>query len=181
MPRRQLPPELMSQKPEQMRRRIRRKAGKAEEEVEYYIKTIYKKPVEEWDWEELAHGRPRDKNGFMTGARPQWTGAHIVREARRRLIEGVYGDLGHSAKYALEVLRRLVTSNDVDDKVALDAAKYIIDHIIGKPKALVEIDASEKVRNFLARAIVLDDGKPQHEVIDGQYRTDSDEGDDDDD
>jgi hypothetical protein len=181
MPPRRKSPQELSHRPEQMRNRIRRKAGRADEEIDHYIKVHYQKPIDEWDWEELAKGRVRDKRGGFRGRAAPWITPLVVREARRRLIEGVYGELGTSAKYALQTLHRLVTDGEVDDKVALDAAKYIIDHIIGKPKALVEIDASDNVRQFLARALVLDDGKPQHQVIDGQYTTDDRDEDDDDD
>lgn len=180
MPPRRKPPEELCQRPDQIRRRIRRKTDKVADEVDYYIKTVYQKPIDEWDWEELARGRPRNSRGNFAGMAPKWITPLVIKEARHRLINGIYGDLGESAKYALQTLRRLVTDGQVDDRVALDAAKYIIDHLIGKPKAMVSVDASDNVRQFLAKAIVLDDGKPQHEVIDGQYTTEDEETDDED-
>ena len=143
-------PATLSHKPSQMRIRIRRKAGRADAEIEHYCRVVYNKPVEEWDWEELAKGRPRNAQGKFQGAPPKWITPHLLREARRRLVEGVYGELGVQSKYALETLNRLLTDGEVDDKVALDAAKFVINHIIGNPKAIVSIDASDEVKQFLA-------------------------------
>lgn len=181
MPPRSRDPSELSQKPSQMRRRIRRKAGNTQREIEYYLEKVYNKPVEEWDWEELARGRPRNSSGDFRGVGPKWVSALVIQEARRRLVEGIYGELGTSAKFAVETLNRLVTDGEVEDRVALEAAKYILDHILGKPRAIVALDASDNVRQFLAKALVLDDGDPQHEVIEGQYRSDDDDEEDDDD
>jgi hypothetical protein len=180
MPPRQRDPKTMSHDPAQMRRRIRRKAGYADREIEHYLETVYEKPIDQWDWEELARGRPRSKRGDFSGYSAKWLTPLVVKEARRRLVEGIYGDLGTSAQFAVQTLQRLVSDGEVDDRVALEAAKYILDHILGKPKALVEIDASDNVRQFLANAIVLDDGRPQHQVIEGQYQSNDEEEDDDD-
>lgn len=183
-PRKRKAPEELSTRQEQMRVRIRR-AGKAADkkadrvgaEIQNYYKQIGR-PIEEWDWEELARGRPRAINGTFVGRTPSWVTPTVVNEAKRRLMAGIYGEMGTQSKFALDVLRRLLTSGDVDDKVALDAAKYVIDHIIGKPEAIIKLDGSETVRQFLANALVLDDGAPEHEVIDGEYVTDSEEDDD---
>jgi len=180
------PPEELSTRKEQMRVRIRRaaratdkKQGRLTAEIENYYKQIGK-PIDTWDWEELARGRPRASNGRFTGRTPDWVTPTVVAEAKRRLMAGIYGEMGTQAKFALDVLKRLLTDGEVDDKVALDAAKYVIDHIIGKPEAIIKLDGSDTVRQFLANALVLDDGEPEHEIIEGQYRTDEEEDDDDD-
>lgn len=177
MPRRRKPPEEMSTRPAQMRIRIRRAGERQLAEVENYYRQLGK-PIETWDWEELARGRPRDARGKFQGKAPQWVTPNVEAEAKRRLMAGIYGELGTQTKFALDVLRRLLTNGEVDDKVAFEAAKYVIDHIIGKPKALIEIDGSERVKQFLAKALILDDGSPEHEIIDGEYLTDEEEDDD---
>src|SRR5262245_63124610 len=53
----------------QMRARARRKRKKAGESEEF--KRLYK-PIEQWDPEELARGRPRSRDGNFTGRPPRW-------------------------------------------------------------------------------------------------------------
>jgi len=44
------------------------------------------KPIEEWDWQELARGRPRCADGTFKGVAPQWVTLAVRNEAKRRLL-----------------------------------------------------------------------------------------------
>jgi len=168
-------PEKLSTKPEQIRRRMRRTVGtdKFQEDLELYYKHTGFKRVELWDIEELAHGKPRNRNGNFTGGRPRWLSPEIIREARRRLIDETQALIGEQATLAIQTIVKLIESEEVDDKgrpivdarTKLDAAKFILEHIKGKATAIVEVEAVDFTKRMLASAIVLDDGKPQDELI----------------
>jgi len=131
------------------------------------------KPVEEWDLEELAHGKPRNKSGKFGGRAPGWITPEVIREARKRLVDHTNGLLGANVAFAVRTMIKLIKSEEVDDKGRpivsardkIDACKFIIEHVKGKATALVEIDATDRTRQALAAAIVLDDGLPQDEPV----------------
>ncbi|MET0416534.1 MAG: hypothetical protein ABW022_10995 [Actinoplanes sp.] len=162
----------LSTKPSQVRRRLRRstKNPQADDRVAHDMAILYKKPIEEWDLEELAMGRARNKNGDFQGSAPKWITPRVVQEARRRLLDQTLGKMAGKIPKALEVIEGLMTSTEVDDKgkpivdarTKLQAATFILEHFLGKPKAFVEILETEKqVRSALVPAIILDDGFPQ--------------------
>jgi hypothetical protein len=169
------PTERLSKDPAQVRNRIRRRGH----DIERDIAILYKKPIEEWDLEELARGKPRNKVGNFSGRPPEWITPAVIKESRRRLMDQTFGELAGYAEVALRVLEKLMKSEEVDAngrplvdaKTKLAASTYVLDHIIGKPKAIVEIEeAKANQRLALAAAIVLDDGKPQgHLVIEGDF------------
>lgn len=69
---------------------------------------------------------------------------------------------------ALSVVHSILANDDVDDKgrpaiaasTKLDAAKFLIEHVVGKPTQRVETDISVKLQGLLAvvTAGPLDDG-----------------------
>ena len=167
-----------STNPHQMRVRLRKKQGRLKEDVDLYMIHGYGKPIDEWDLEELAMGKPRNKAGNFSGRPPSWLNMSIQNEARRRLLKHAFGTLAAHADTAIQVIYNLMTSEEVDEfgkpivdaRTRLAAAQYVLDHIIGKPKAHVEIEGTEITRQALAAALVLDDGKDAHPVIDGQFQ-----------
>jgi hypothetical protein len=177
------PTERLSKNPAQVRNRIRRRAHDLDRDVAI----LYKKPIEEWDLEELARGKPRNKKGNFSGRPPVWITPLIVKEAKRRLMDETFGDLAGYAKLALDVLQKLMKSEEVDAngrplvdaKTKLTASIFVLEHILGKPKAVIELeDPKENQRMALAAAIVLDDGQPQGhltKVIEGDF-TEEDDG-----
>src|SRR6478609_9046244 len=56
----------------QARARARRKMRRGEALMDDALIEIGWKPVEEWDDEELARGRPRNSLGTFTGRKPGW-------------------------------------------------------------------------------------------------------------
>lgn len=184
-------PSLLSKKPSQIRNRLRRKGKKFEEDLEMYYEVMGRKPVEEWDLEELARGRPRNSKGTFAGQAPRWLTIHVQREAKRRLVEYTLGTMSAHVDVAVRAIAQLITSEEVDDKgkpivdarTKLAASVFVIENIVGKPKAIVELNASDDVKSAIAAAIVMDDGEPQDQpvILEDVEFTEDEDGDDDDD
>lgn len=186
-------PDKLSRKPSQIRRRLRRTTGNTPEKrarLERDLAIMQEadpryKPIEEWDWEELARGRPRDKEGKFRGAAPSWLDNKLREEAKRRLKERVHDALNVYARQALRVLQRTMIDESVDIKIRLDTAKFVIEHVIGKATVKQEIKA-EGI-GFIARALVMEDPEdpghmiPAHptaargQVIDGEWSEEDDD------
>ena len=163
----------LSTEPRQVRNRLRRaqRSGKPRDaQIERDMAILYQKPVSEWDVEELAHGRPRNKVGNFAGTKPGWITVAIQQEARRRLVENTFGKMATHIDSAIKTVANLMLSEEVDDKgrpivdarTRLTAAMWIVENFVGKPKAMIEVtNTDDAVRSALTPAIILDDGKPQ--------------------
>lgn len=184
----------LSTDPKQIRVRLRRAAKgdkKRDGRMERDIEMLYRKPIEEWDMEELSHGRPRNVAGTFAGRPPSWITPTIQKEAKKRLLDETLGSLaGHIGK-AVKAIGELIESEEVDEngkpivdaRTKLAAATFTIEHFLGKPKAIIEVQADDFTKQAIASAIVLDDGLPEdHFVLEGEFtEPDEEEGDDDDD
>lgn len=163
----------LSKDPHRIRARLRRQGKMFDRDIELYAQHAGFKPVSEWDLTELAKGRPRTKAGDFRGRSPKWLTLEIQREAKKRLLDETFGDLAQYASKAVKVIYDLMMSEEVDDKgrpivdakTRYAAATFIIEHIIGKPTAVIEVAATDFTRQALAAAIVLDDGLPQDEQV----------------
>jgi hypothetical protein len=180
----------LSVTPQQIRARMRRRGVNMSRDVDLYVEHVYRKPLAEWDLEELARGRPRNKHGTFSGACPQWVTPVVMREAKRRLAQNTFGELAIHLPLAIQVIVNLMKSKALDERgrplvdaaTKFKAAAFLVEHVMGKPKASVEIEGADVVKSFLANALVLDDGDPAHPVVDGQfYESPDDEEEDDDD
>jgi len=140
----------------QIRGRIRRrgKVTKAEFEMLY-------KPLEEWDPEELARGRPRNKAGDFRGAAPSWITREMHEAILTRFKEVVRSEMRAHTIPALKLIETVLTDDTVDLKgrpmtpmsTRVDAAKFLIEHMVGKPKVHQEVDISVKLQALLATAV----------------------------
>jgi hypothetical protein len=144
------------------------------------------KPIDDWDLEELAHGRPRDKGGLFRGRKPGWITAAVQIEARKRLSEralsGVLGEIDH----AIKVVHDLMTSTEMDEwgqpivsaKVRLDAARFVIEQTLGKAKVRLDVEEGSTLHTLLAASLVNPNGEPAHPIVDGTvlYETEEDDG-----
>lgn len=187
-------PSKLSTKPSQIRNRLRRKHDKYEQDLELFLQYSGKKPVEEWDLEELARGMPRNKAGQFGGRASIYLQPAVVKEVRRRLVHETFGELSGTAQLAIKAIKWVLECDDVDGngkpvvdaRTKLEAAKFVLEQIIGKPKTPVELEASEGVKSFIAQAILQRDPNdpdkliPAHPVMDGQFTVNDDEEDDDD-
>lgn len=160
-----------SQTPERARARLR--ARDQRNAADIAILANHRKPLEEWDTEELARGRPRDQNGNFTGATPKWITPALVLEAKRRLQLRAFGDLSMAVGDAVKAVHKIIKSTDIDEngrplvstRDRLDAAKFVIEMVLGKAKQRVDIEAGDTLRAMLASALVMPDGSP---VIEGE-------------
>ena len=148
--------------PKQIRARARRKTKRSDVMSDQELEYLYKKPVEEWDLEELAHGRPKGKDGRFRGPRPKWINAAIHERAMEKYTAAVKGSMRETTVDALQLLKDLIANDDVDDKgkpivpagTKLEAAKFLIEHVVGKPTQRIESDISVKLQGILGSVIV---------------------------
>lgn len=139
----------------QIRARARRHAKISEAELD----KLYK-PVAEWDEEELARGRPRASDGTFRGASPNWITRQLHEEAMARFKGIVEGKMRERTVDALSTVRWILQNEDVDEKgkpvipasTKLDAAKFLIEHVVGKPTQRQEVDISVRLQALLATA-----------------------------
>lgn len=148
---------ITSQTKKQLRRRARRAAAISDEELEM----LYK-PLEEWDAEELARGRPRAKDGSFKGKKPKFIDAALHEQIVRRFEEVVRISMNENTVEALKFLGTVLNDEREDEKgrpvvsaaTKLDAAKFLVEHVLGKPKQRVETDISVKLQAMLGVAMV---------------------------
>ncbi len=158
--------------PKQIRARARRAAVRQQNaknpktrgkpvisEVEF--DTLYK-PVDEWDMEELAKGRPRDKSGGFKGVKPKWVTREVHERAMERFTAAIKQEMGVQGITALDTLNWVMNNNDTDDRgkplvpasTKVQAAQFLLEHIVGKPKQRLETDISIKLQAILGDVLV---------------------------
>lgn len=180
-------PPPKSMRPRSARRRVRKAVAKMDEMEETLLEDIaiaYQKPLEEWDWEELSRCRPRAPDGTFRGNKPKWITPAIAAEAKRRMRELTEEELMTHAIDAIGVLSTVMHDDREDDfgkpitpaSVKVDAAKYILNHVIGTPKARVEVNTDNPIADLMADVLVNPDGNPSHIVIEGEVVEDEDDG-----
>lgn len=172
--------------PKQIRARARRRGALAGEPgalSEREKQALIGKPMEEWDLEELARGRPRDKNGNFTGVAPKWITRGMHEKSIELFKEMMRTDMRSHTVRAMEVLRDILDNDDYDEKgkpvvaagVKADTAKFLIEHLLGKPTQPIEADISIKLQGILGSVLVqpseLHNGyapASSHRVLEGE-------------
>jgi hypothetical protein len=170
---------VMSKK--QIRARARR-AGKIHKEE---MEKLYK-PLEEWDEEELARGRPKASDGTFRGSSPQWITREIHEAAMTRFKGIIEGKMRGETVEAMKLIHKVLTDEEVDEKgrplvsagTKLDAAKFLIEHAVGKPTQRVETDISVRLQGLLAVATVGPGSMPLLPAGEFDWDLDSEEADD---
>lgn len=122
------------------------------------------KPIEEWDLDELARGRPRDVGGGFRGQKPAWVTPQLEEEAYTRFRKWVKGELSGGSIRALNRIKDLVDDAE-SDRVRLDAAKFLIEHLVGKPTQEVKGDINMQIQGLLAGVLVNPDGESANPEI----------------
>lgn len=138
------------------RRRLRRQAKRQIATTEQEFNALYK-PIEEWDMEELARGRPRSSNGKFAGRTPSWITREVHERAMDRFKMLVKTELSTHTVKAMQTIEWILTNDDEDEKgrakvpasVKLSAAQLLIEHAVGKPKQVIENDVSVKLQGIL--------------------------------
>ena len=147
----------------QIRARIRRRSKREESASEQELAYLYpQKPLEDWDLEELAKGRPRNKHGTFTGRKPSWITREIHEKAMERYALLVKDNMNSITVKALKFMSDAIENEDVDEKgkplvganVKADLSKFLIEHVVGKPVARIEQDVSVKLQSILGTVMV---------------------------
>lgn len=115
------------------------------------------KPIEDWDLEELAKGRPRAANGKFTGRVPSWITREVHEKAMERFQLVIKSELSAMNGDALDTMRWILNSDAEDAKgkplvpasVKAQMSMFLIEHTIGKPKQHVQQDISVKLQAVL--------------------------------
>lgn len=157
-------PRERSNRPASVKKRLR-KADQIFEDAKADVELYYKKPIEEWDFEELQRGKPRNRNGDFSGGRPKWLTPVLMAEAQSRLRTMTANELGQYAGAAIKVMVELMETSRVP-MVRFNAAKYVLDQIIGLPTQRVEAKAQTAFESLLADVMVNPDGSSDGMVID---------------
>lgn len=157
-------PREKSNRPAAIKQRLR-KADKKFEDAKADVELYYQKPIDEWDFEELQRGMPRNHNGGFSGRRPKWLTPVLMAEAQSRLKTMTANELGQYAGDAIKVMVELMESSRVP-MVRFQAAKYVLDQIIGLPTQRVEAKAQIEFESLLADVMVNPDGSEDAMVID---------------
>lgn len=146
----------------QVARRAARKLKRGGKLSDEEFHTLYK-PIEQWDIAELARGWPRDSSGKFPSTPPsQFMQAEMRERIERHFKDSVRASMRGTTVDALKVLARVVNNEEVDYKgkpvvaasTKVDAAKFLIEHLLGKPKQVVEEDISVKLQGILAGVMV---------------------------
>ena len=149
-----------------LKKRRRRQGGKTTyKEYELAEKYANRKPISEWDSEELARGRPRNKDGSFSGPKPAYVTMAIHEEAVEQFTKVIKTEMGVATIHAMEQLNNILKNEETDYRgkplvsasTKLDAAKFLVEHLVGKPKQRIESDVSVKLQSILGSVIVNPD------------------------
>lgn len=164
----------------QVRSRARRTIAKGKKLDDETFEAWSGKPIEEWDLEELARGRPRDKRGHFSGKPPSYMPRAVHERIAERFKMLIRDSMNFNATMALGVVQNLITNEEVDDKgkpivpanVKLDASKWLIEHVIGKPVQPQTTDISVKLQGILGAVMVnptVDENHPDMQALPRGY------------
>lgn len=145
----------------QIRARARRKLQKAQRVTDRELEKLYK-PLEDWDAEELARGRPRDKNGGWSGKAPSWISREVHERALNMFRDQIKVGMRTLTPKALAVIEKILDDDTVDERgkpntapmVKLQAAKILLEHQIGKPVQPVGVEISATLQAIMGRVMV---------------------------
>lgn len=156
-----------SQAPKSLRARARRKLAKGQSAAGEIL-ALYGKPIEQWDLEELAHGRPRNETGTFEGSSPKWLTRQTEDEALKRFKHMMRSEVQSVGVEAIALIRSLMNNNRRDAKgkpivppsTKADLAKWAVEHVIGKPTQTQDIKVGIKLEQVLAQSIVMPNSLP---------------------
>ncbi len=134
----------------------------AQQEQSQNNPTRYRKPVEEWDLVELARGRPRAADGSFKGRNPKWISSEVLEESRRRFQAGALVEVEANMDLAIKVIANILSDPDVDPRIRLDSAKFIVNHVLGTPKVKAEIVTNSPFATLIASSLINPDGSDSH-------------------
>lgn len=174
---------ITSKNKKQIRQRARRKMKIAQDEIQLLYEG---RGIDTWDAEELARGRPRASDGTFKGKAPAFIDRNLHEQIVKRFEEIVRQEMNAYTVDALRVVGKILDNEEVDDKnkplvaagTKLDAAKFLIEHVIGKPKQRMETDISVKLQAILGHAMVNPQADGSYGLAQGYIEAESWEDDD---
>lgn len=161
----QTPEELaergLKMNPKQIRARARRASARGRR-IDAEVGALYK-PIEEWDDEELAEGAPRELWGTSTAAKLSFMPRQLHEEVIGKYQEVVKGKMREMTLPALRTLTAIMESKAVDRRgrpvvsaaVKVDVAKFLLEHVVGKPTQKVEGELSVRLQGVLAHVMAV--------------------------
>jgi hypothetical protein len=146
----------------QIRSRARRTISKGKKLNDEDFEAWSGKPIDEWDLEELARGRPRDAGGGFRGRPPKYMPRAVHERIAERFKLLIRDQMNMNAVSAIGVISNLLNEDGLDDKgkpivpagTKLDAAKWLVEHVIGKPVQPTQADVSVKLQGILGAVMV---------------------------
>lgn len=154
----------LSMTPSQIRARARRSGG-LNHVTKTEAKVLMRKPLKDWTLPELAKGRPMDKNGRFTGMKPQWVTREMHEQAMELFKAHVRTDMNSHTVRALQVIREVMDNDETDARgkplvsagTKVDVAKFLLEHLMGKPTQPIQTDISIKLQGILGASLVMQD------------------------
>ena len=166
-----------SMTPKQLRARARRQMHKTGRAAPDTVEALYGKPLEDWDPEELARGRTKDKNGKFSGRAPEWMTREMHEAAMERFKHLVREETRVATFDAVKMFVDVINNDDVDEKgkpvvpwsVKVDLGKFLYEHLVGKAKQPITGDINVKLQGILANVMVDATGQESatHRAIEG--------------
>lgn len=133
------------------------------------------KHIDDWSIEELARGRPKNDKGTFQGSKPAWVTDEMAEEAQRRFKKWLRSEMMAGSISAVSTVKELVFDAE-SDRVRLDAAKFLLEHVVGKPQQEITGDVRMNIQHLLAGVLVTPEGA---EAIDAEIIDDDDDSSDD--
>jgi len=151
----------------QIRARARRRYQRLQRSQEKMIgneefEWLYK-PIEEWSLRELALGRPLPPDGKIPpGPKPQWVTMEVHERSMELFVKAVKSQMNSNTIDALSAMTDIINDDRVDQRgrplvapsVKADLAKFLLEHIVGKPKQHITQDISIKLQGLLGSVMV---------------------------
>lgn len=105
--------------------------------------------IEELDNEELARGYPRASDGTFRGRPPQIIPTAVHNRMRKELFERAEVQLKKDLPDAAAFMSKVIANEEVDIKTRLDAAKWLIERVMGKNPTQIQISADAPFMELL--------------------------------
>lgn len=162
----------------QIRARARRAVARRDKKaMQDEAKQLYK-PIEEWDMEELARGRPRNAAGTFSGRPPTWISREIHEAAIEKFKSMVKQGMNANAVQALFTLDKILGNDEIDNRgrplvpasVKLSAAQYLLDHVVGRAMQPTQTEISVKLQAILG-SVMVSPAEVEGAFQVGQYAT----------
>lgn len=121
--------------------------------------------ISQWDDEELAYGRRRDKNERFSGKPPVLIPTECVRELNRRKLFETNSIIRNACTDAATYLAAVTRGEETPVAGRIKATEIILDRFMGKPKERIEMehDIKEPAWIGVMRRALSIDGQPVSE------------------